>query len=167
MSGSKIFEEPEFKDLHKKILETLKVSQKPLTTEEIAGSFLEKYSEIPEVAKWKNSSHAIGDIVRYVVIKPLHYLKRGGFIELDKDGRWILLLEEPLVNEAIRGYALRHDIGYKQAARELLSWYIEHDKPNWKVYLKNLKEYNRVEEESQVKRRGMLEKLKETFPLKD
>jgi hypothetical protein len=162
-----MFEESEFGDVHKMILKILKDARKPLSNEEIAAEALNKYSGIPKVARWKDSSYGIGDIVRYVIIKPLYYLKQGGYVELSQDGKWSLIMEEPLMNEVIRGYASQLGVTHEQAVKQLLRYYIEHERTRWEEYVKSLKEYEKIEEESEKKRREMLEKLKQTFPLKD
>jgi len=76
-------------------------------------------------------------------------------------------MEEPLMNEVIRGYASQHGVTHEQAVKQLLRYYIEHERTRWEEYVKSLKEYEKIEEESEKKRREMLEKLKQTFPLKD
>jgi len=151
--------------VHQKILAILKDAGRPLSNEEIAREALTKYSNIPEIAKWKDSSSAVGNIIRYVTIRRLQYLKSGDYIEFCKDGRWKFIMDEPLMNEVIRAYAHEKNISHKQAAKEILRQYIEKEKPYWKEYIVSNGEREKFEEESERRRKEILEKMKRAFPL--
>lgn len=167
MARIKLFEETEFDNMHRIILEILKDAGKPLSNKEISAKTLAKYSNTSDIAKWKDSPSAIGNITRYVIIRRLQYLMSGGYIERGQDGRWNFVMEEPLMNEVIRAYAQEKRMSPTQAAKELLRWYIERDRIRWKDYVTSSKECEKIEEESERRRGEILEKMKRVSPLRD